>query len=197
MTKRHHSAEESFDWELCVLCQEKTQDELLCPAAINRINHVPEKAYNDILSNLQRFTELGNLPFEKIYIPDDYSSNSDIFVEKKGKFHKSCRNKINDMKLKRAEKRTKLTDNSRIPDESNERRRSGRTSQINVKNIKRECFFCVEEGGNLHKASTFKLHNRVLCYAKLLEDTELLGKLSEGDMMAQDALYHSDCLIKL
>jgi len=30
-----------------------------------------------------------------------------------------------------------------------------------------------------------------------LEDTELLGKLSKGDMIAQDALYHSECLIKL
>jgi len=118
---------------------------------LNRTNHAPEKAYNDILKNLHRLTELENLPFDKIYIPEDYSNNSDIFVEKKGKFHKSCRNKINDMKLK-SEKRIQLTemtersepDDCRILDEPSERRRSGRTSQIDEKNVKRECFFCGE-----------------------------------------------------
>ena len=33
--------------------------------------------------------------------------------------------------------------------------------------------------------------------AELLEDTELLAKLSAGDMVALDAKYHTKCLVKL
>jgi len=57
-------------------------------------------------------------------------------------------------------------------------------------------FFCHEETGRLHQASTYKLNNRVLQIAKLLNDVEIINKLTERDMMAWESVYHSDCLIK-
>ena len=33
--------------------------------------------------------------------------------------------------------------------------------------------------------------------ARILNDTLLLGKLSVGDMVARDAMYHTQCLSKL
>ena len=76
-----------------------------------------------------------------------------------------------------------------------ERRRSDRINQPN-ENKKIACFFCHKETGKLHQASTYKLNNRVLQIAKLLDDVEIINKLTERDMMAWESVYHSDCLIK-
>jgi len=57
------------------------------------------------------------------------------------------------------------------------------------------CFFCdalVEQ--DYHKVATKKLHTNVLKMAMELNDTLLLAKLSSGDMIAMDAVYHKHCL---
>ena len=61
------------------------------------------------------------------------------------------------------------------------------------------CFFCGEPPGNsgVHEAATYQIDKRVRACAVLLEDTELLGKLSTGDMVALEARYHSKCLAGL
>ena len=62
---------------------------------------------------------------------------------------------------------------------------------------KDRCFFCGKELGQLRKACTFRLDKKVRECAKVLQDSDLLAKLSCGDMMAQDALYHATCLLNL
>ena len=47
------------------------------------------------------------------------------------------------------------------------------------------------------KASTLNLVLHVREAALLLEDTALLAKLSAGDLVAQDAVYHAHCLSAL
>ena len=61
------------------------------------------------------------------------------------------------------------------------------------------CFFCRQPAGNesLRGAATFQLDNRVRAAATLIQDTELLGRLSAGDMVAIEAKYHARCLISL
>ena len=62
------------------------------------------------------------------------------------------------------------------------------------------CFFCdqpLSAAGALHRASTFRLDARVRKWALYLQDERLTAKLSAGDMVAQDALYHSRCLAAL
>lgn len=118
MTKRQYSAAEnlesfavsSFDWNLCTLCQEKTNEKLICPANVNRRNsenHDPNKTYQDILTNLNRFINLGEAPFTRICIPDTFidTTNSEAFFDNMGNFHKTCKIKVSDMKLERTEKR--------------------------------------------------------------------------------------------
>lgn len=225
MTKRRYSAAEnlesfavsSFDWNLCILCQEKTNEKLICPANVNRRNpdnHDPNKTYQDILTNLNRFIDLGEAPFTRICIPDTFldSMNSEIYVDNMGKFHKTCKSKVSDMKLERAEKRrhsshletsqhfvdhqTSLDtfDDVEIRINDADKRISSRKSEVDVKKI---CFFCESEEGELHAASTFKMDQKVRSYAKQLQDSELIAKLSQGDLIAQDALYHTNCLMKL
>ena len=45
--------------------------------------------------------------------------------------------------------------------------------------------------------STFPLEKKVRQCATVLKDHILLGKLSVGDMMAQDAVYHKNCTLAL
>ena len=55
--------------------------------------------------------------------------------------------------------------------------------------------FCDHSDGNLHKASTFEIDDKVRKYATELHDTKLLSKLAGGDMVAIDAVYHTNCLV--
>ena len=57
-------------------------------------------------------------------------------------------------------------------------------------------FFCGQPSGTsgLHEAATFLVDKWVKTSAELLEDTELLSKLSTGDMVALEAKYHTKCL---
>ena len=63
--------------------------------------------------------------------------------------------------------------------------------------IKGVCFFRGEGATDFHKVSTFPPDQKVQSRAKLLEDSELLEKLSNGDMIAQNAMYRLSCLLAL
>jgi len=60
-------------------------------------------------------------------------------------------------------------------------------------------FFCENLAGPdcPHEASTFQVDKRVRECATLVEDSELLGKLSVGDLVALEAKYHTKCLFAL
>ena len=47
------------------------------------------------------------------------------------------------------------------------------------------------------KASLFKVHETIQKCAKTLDYSDLIAKLSFGDMHAQDAVYHASCHTKL
>ncbi len=62
------------------------------------------------------------------------------------------------------------------------------------------CFFWDKQayaGESLSKASTFGIDVNVQQCALKLEDKQLLAKLSAGDLIAQDAQYHPQCLVSL
>ena len=61
------------------------------------------------------------------------------------------------------------------------------------------CFFCDDSAGKegLHEASTFQLDKNLRRAATLIGDMQLLGRLSAGDMVALEAKYHTNCLLKL
>ena len=73
--------------------------------------------------------------------------------------------------------------------------RSKSTEKIVVKDA---CFFCGNPPGNsaIHEAATFQVNERVHACAMLLEDTELLIKLST-DMVAMEAKYHTKYSVDL
>ena len=72
------------------------------------------------------------------------------------------------------------------------------TSKDAVENDDLLCFFCGKgKPQNLRRASTFKLNKKVRECAVTLQDFDLLAKLSEGDMIVQDAMYHPLCLLAI
>ena len=60
-------------------------------------------------------------------------------------------------------------------------------------------FYCRQPAGTdgVHEVATFQMDSTVRDWATILEDTELLGRLSAGDMVAQNAKYHNKCLLVL
>ena len=90
MTKRRYSSEDLFNLELCILCQCETNETLACPANIKRKDHNPIKTYSSVLKTITRFTELEELPFEKVHLPIEYIEGSlTVFIENGAKFHKT------------------------------------------------------------------------------------------------------------
>ena len=63
------------------------------------------------------------------------------------------------------------------------------------------CYFCDnsanEQDGQLHLVLSFRLDARVRKCAEILGKRLLQAKLLNGDMIAQDAMYHRNCLTDL
>ena len=59
-------------------------------------------------------------------------------------------------------------------------------------------FLCESAGKEaLHETSTFQLDKNVRSGVTLIGDMQLLGHLSAGNMVALEAKYHTNCLLKL
>ena len=75
------------------------------------------------------------------------------------------------------------------------------TSRSNAKEKQKEfCLLCEQPSNEtypLHRVHTFPLDQRVRRRAHLLNNCNLHTKLQQVDMIAQDAMYHDNCLIEL
>jgi hypothetical protein len=57
------------------------------------------------------------------------------------------------------------------------------------------CFFCGLPGADLRQVMTFAVDERVRQCATLTNDTLMLGKLAQGDMIAMESKYHPACIL--
>lgn len=186
-------AQVQTDWNKCVLCQKITDESLQCPAESTR--HDVGAGYSTIAFNIRSFNELHELPMPlELGRLDDGNGIEATFLENNAKWHKSCRIKFNNTKLKRAEKRKNTQGCD--PDPSKKYTRQVAHHEVAASDI---CFLCedVSTSEPLREASTFRLDSRVRRCALDLQDERLLAKLSAGDMVAQDAKYHAKCLATL
>ena len=215
--KRRYSDLESLtesknvDWSSCIICQVRSNEKLECPSDLKQKGYDPIKTYQNIANNIIRFRELNTIPID-LFILSKEKCTPDLFLTIKAKFPKLCGNKFSDMKLQRMEQRIntikrepqpedeknvdcKITSEETISQATRSSRRPS-TSKDAVKNDDLLCFFCGKgKPQNLHRAPTFKLGKKVREYAMTFQDFDLLAKLSEGDMIAQDATYHPLCLL--
>ena len=180
------------DWDKCVLCQKVTTDKLRCP--FDSMQNEAESWYDSFCRSIQKSRELGCMPFETPLLTLDLNREelSQLFRDNRAKWHKLCKNQFSTLKLERAQKRKTVdSDGKHYEGRKKLPRRSTDTE------VRQGCFFCEETSGELHRASTLNLDENVRESARILNDTLLLGKLSDGDMVARDAMYHTQCLSKL
>ena len=93
--------ERPFEWSLCILCQKLTKESLQCPVRSKRLDL--GAGYKSMAENLQGFFAIGALPFDvKQNKLDDGSGLFNTLSKHEAPWHKSCKDKINSTKLKRA-----------------------------------------------------------------------------------------------
>jgi len=190
---------DQFDWDKCVVCQLTTDEKLQCPANSKRSDVDVGVGYETFAKNIEGFQQLGCtsdsilVPATLLKLASD-SPLAELFKEHQAKWHKNCKDRFNNTKLQRALKRQSNEDDDLHTTKAT--RRSCGSPALGANDV---CFFCGTGVGNgdMRKVSTFSLDQRVRNCARILEDTLLLGKLSSGDMVAQDALYHINCLTAL
>ena len=184
-----------IDWTKCILCQKTTKEALQCPVQSRKTGSDVD-TYSNLASNLQKFQELGRLPDTVSLVGlDDGSGVAATLKAKEAKWHKNCKDNYNNTKLKRIEKKKQKDEDceaSNVSPKKKTRRSTGGATGT----TQDTCFFCGNPG-YLHKASTEKLDKNVRRCAEVVKDYMLIGKLSSGDMMSQDAMYHGNCLKNL
>ena len=117
----------------------------------------------------------------------------EILSSGEGKWHKSCQLRYNTTKLDRARKR--IRENSAQDDEAENSSPISNEARREIAKV--HCFFCEKSAQlkeQLHGVTMLQVDHRARRIATETQDTRILAKLSEGDMIAIDALYHSICL---
>ena len=181
-----------INWNLCILCQETTEEKLQCPSNKKGINR--DLVYDNLAKTLYDFNKIDSLEFD-INRLDNGSGIKETLIYENASWHKTCKVKYNKTELVRANKRKRIS----LSTENEVSKKITRHSTNNsYPESKLQCFFC---DGMLDKdyrrASTFELDKNVRKAAYMLNDENLISKLSTGDMIAQDALYHLKCLTSL
>ena len=184
------------DWNLCVICQDiSSTDNLVCPGQPKRKD--VGIGYTSLAKNLIKFKELNLLPKTlQLNRIDKGEGVETALISNNAKLHKSCRLQFSNMKFERAQKR--IQDQSKTCFDNQGESSSKRKRSTEASNDQSKCF-CGDSAGKegLHEASTFQLDKNVRRAATLIGDMQLLGHLSAGDMVALEAKYHTNCLLKL
>ena len=93
------------DWTVCCLCRTVTPESMRCSYESKPTNVNVGQGYSTVATNLIRFNELQASPIPIDIGRFDEGKNIEVtMLEHLAKWHKSCRDKFNKSKLKRAEK---------------------------------------------------------------------------------------------
>ena len=131
---------------------------------------------------------------------DDCTGIEETLAHHNAKWHKTCYVMCNKTKVDRVRKKLSKEQalaTSSSPLKGRIRGAFSSSSHESAEHIPM-CFFCdapVEQ--DYPKAATKNLDANVRKMATELKDTLLLAKLSSGDMIATDAVYHKHCLTGL
>ena len=178
-----------MDWALCIICQKSTHEDVRCP--LNGPGDGDKsKVYASFLANVNEFRRIDQLPVSLKFEED---ITVELLVNCQAKWHKSCYLKFNDNKLQRARKR----ECSQSTDDENVTQKRFRAQRQSLESSK--CIFCTKDdaAGQLHEFRTFDADDNIRRMATDLQDTELLAKISGGDLTAIEAKYHLPCLTTL
>lgn len=177
------------NWEVCVLCQEETDEPLQCPLRSTKSSH--GSGYTSLAEDLHLFQGLQHMPLNLNLERLDEGDGVEATLRIHGaQWHKKCRLRFNKKMFhqqSRAEAATVQQSSTSV---------HTRSVYKCPKSTEPICFFCNEPAGSvgLHEAATKQIDKKVRKHAHELEDTALLAKLAAGDMIAIDAKYHKNYL---
>ncbi len=129
---------------------------------------------------MEAFRKLDHLP---VNIDFCDQGTVDHFVVNQASWHKKCHQKFNTSMLKESEELEASSCHSRL-------KRRCNSVQQNV------CLFCDSSSGNLHEFTTLSADKSIKSMASEMNDTDMLVKLADGDLVAIEAKYHLSCLTK-
>lgn len=173
-----------MDWKVCVICS-KGGGELKCPA--DSLNKNGLEIYRNFLKQVEEFCKIDALPVD-VNFKDE--GTAETFLKNRAKWHKACQIKFATSKLVRAQEQAlKKRKHELATDEArkSKRRASGTPPPDG-------CIFCSQISGKLHQCSTMRLDHDLRKMATDLQDTNLLARISGGDLVAIEAKYHHQCL---
>ena len=105
----YRAADETWDWNLCFICQGQSAEKLICPAK-NSKRLDKTVGCSSIANHLKSFEEIDELP--SVISSKTRSLTSDKLCEKlllnEAKYHKKCRNKYDDFHLNRISKKRRM-----------------------------------------------------------------------------------------
>ena len=116
---------------------------------------------------------------------------SKSFATHSAVYHQKCILRFHPNSIKRKENQE--LDKSTVVEKANFGPKITRRS-FNASNFSKSCFFCDGSDETLIDCRSMSLCAHVKLWAKGLNDSRLLAKLSEGDMVATEAQYHKKCL---
>lgn len=157
-----------------------------------------QNMYHTISNNLFEFQKLGALPaalMKRINTASSVKELTNLLMTQNACFHKGCISLYNKQKL---ERKRKSFEEPESVDVAGPSRKMTRLS-TNLKNFIERCFFCEKDESHeqLHECLSIPTSNRIKTMAEELNDLKILGKLSEGGMIATEAKYHGKCILKL
>lgn len=92
-------ANTSKDWSLCALCEERTDEKLICPNNTTGSRQNYGSGYKTLAENLSRFREIRYLPIKVDFQGlDDCSGIEETLQKHSASWHKSCFNKCSKLK---------------------------------------------------------------------------------------------------
>ena len=185
---------EELNWSLCCLCQVDSEGEIRCPAQSKR---------KDIGAGYESLSHaLSQLVYNetvRVNIPESLLNEPDLnktLILNRARYHKSCLNKLVQGKRPHDKNET-ITQAS--PVKTRKRNSSSGCSGSSGSDLSHlSCLFCgigdAERG--LHSVSSTDVDSNIRAWATNMKDFYMLGKLSAGDLFAQGALYHKECMTK-
>ena len=199
-----------MDWGKCALWQEDDID-LLDPLQNKNFD---VDGYSKLAANIELFLNKNvPLPAKCTTSLVDLKGDSNIapnLRNVKAKCHKRCALEISSSKLKRALSRKENESDISLETPSEQLHKSFTPGSPLGSPM---CFFCDESGvfyeeetqpsNRMNKEEKSRLLHRVKTFARdvnireaatQMDDTKVLAKLSEGNMMPREACYHKSCM---
>ena len=175
-----------MDWTNCIICQKLTSEQLSCPQLTSK--YEPSTVYENFLLNVEEFKKLDRVPVELNFVGE---WSVEVFMQKKASWHRSCHQKFNNSKLQRVRNRKRKFEANTTHEDHERSQLKRRPPQFQL------CLFCEEiKSEKLHEYTTVNADKALRSMATEMLDTEILAKISGGDLVSIEAKYHVLCLVK-